>query len=603
MPQLFIPITKVDAANRLVYGVATAEAEDRAGEVCDYATSKPYYEKWSGDIAKATDGRSLGNVRAMHGKIAAGKVTTINFNDDKKQIEICAKVVDDAEWQKCLEGVYTGFSQGGSYVKRWKEDGVQKYTANPSEVSLVDLPCLPSATFEIIKADGLTEAREFKAPEPFNPSNDDVKKLAVELAEAAGKPGRRNDYLTKARAQLIAKAAAPDDLVEDLIAEADAEPSVEVEKSADPVAELEAALEKAKAAKDDGVEYADPKNKKYPLDTAKRIKAAWSYIHMPKNQKDYSDAEVKAIEAKIVAAWKAKIDPDGPPSAEKMAAFGDLAKSAVGLSSLIKRADGKLEKGLYTVAMFCQVVDAVAQIQQSAARESEQEGDASTVPAQLAEDVSALCTTLVAMLAEEVGEIIQAYKDQGLDIDFDPAETDDDDDMAYAASVVDMIKADAALMEKVGARNSKRDQDMIQNTHDSMVKLGAHCDSENVHESAKEDHEKVALAAENERLTKAVSLATPAVESLTKAMADQGDVIARLEKRITELEAQPLPPKTAASAYAGVSVEKGADSAGKASAASPSLTVDQVAKSLADLPEHERNLMIMKAALARPIVG
>ena len=33
---LFIPITKVDAQQRLVYGVATAEAEDRAGEICDY---------------------------------------------------------------------------------------------------------------------------------------------------------------------------------------------------------------------------------------------------------------------------------------------------------------------------------------------------------------------------------------------------------------------------------------------------------------------------------------------------------------------------------------------------------------------------------------
>ncbi|MGU3416957.1 hypothetical protein [Methylobacterium sp. D54C] len=93
MPELslFLPLTKVDAANRLVYGLATAEAPDRAGEVCDYASTKPLYEKWSGGIAKATDGRSLGNLRAMHGKVAAGKVTQIAFNDDARQIEICAK--------------------------------------------------------------------------------------------------------------------------------------------------------------------------------------------------------------------------------------------------------------------------------------------------------------------------------------------------------------------------------------------------------------------------------------------------------------------------------------------------------------------------------
>ncbi len=146
MPELslFLPLTKVDAANRLVFGLATAETPDRAGEVCDYASTKPFYERWSGGIAKATDGRSLGNLRAMHGKVAAGKVTQIAFNDDAKQIEICAKVVDDAEWKKVEEGVYTGFSQGGAYAKRWRgEDGLTRYTADPSEVSLVDLPACP----------------------------------------------------------------------------------------------------------------------------------------------------------------------------------------------------------------------------------------------------------------------------------------------------------------------------------------------------------------------------------------------------------------------------------------------------------------------------
>jgi hypothetical protein len=147
--RMFIPITKVDAARRLVYGVATAEAEDRTGEVCDYATTKPLYEKWSKEIEKSSRGKSLGNLRAMLGPVAAGKVTAITFNDDAKQIEICAKVVDDAEWAKVLEGVYTGFSQGGAYERRWTDcDGKVRYTAAPTEISLVDLPCLPQATFE-----------------------------------------------------------------------------------------------------------------------------------------------------------------------------------------------------------------------------------------------------------------------------------------------------------------------------------------------------------------------------------------------------------------------------------------------------------------------
>ncbi len=160
--QLFIPITKVDARQRLVYGIATAECEDRMGEICDYSSTKPLYEKWSAEIARSTKGKSRGNLRAMHGAVAAGKITKLAFNDDAKQIEICAKVVDDAEWRKVEEGVYTGFSQGGTYEKRWTDDdGRTRYTAAPSEISLVDLPCLPQARFEMIKADGSRVCRRF----------------------------------------------------------------------------------------------------------------------------------------------------------------------------------------------------------------------------------------------------------------------------------------------------------------------------------------------------------------------------------------------------------------------------------------------------------
>ncbi len=164
MLRLDIPITKVDAAQRLVYGLATAEVTDRAGEICDYASTKPMYERWSEAIATSSGGKSLGNLRAMHGAVAAGKVTAIGFNDEAKQIEICAKVVDDAEWTKVEEGVYTGFSQGGAYARRWTDEaGAKRYTADPHEISLVDLPCLAEARFEMVKADGSHEWRHFKA--------------------------------------------------------------------------------------------------------------------------------------------------------------------------------------------------------------------------------------------------------------------------------------------------------------------------------------------------------------------------------------------------------------------------------------------------------
>ena len=68
------------------------------------------------------------------------------------------------------------------------------------------------------------------------------------------------------------------------------------------------------------VEYADPgyqddNKKRYPIDTEKHIRAAWSYINRPRNAGKYSADELTRIKNKIIAAWKDKIDPGGPPSA------------------------------------------------------------------------------------------------------------------------------------------------------------------------------------------------------------------------------------------------------------------------------------------------
>lgn len=57
------------------------------------------------------------------------------------------------------------------------------------------------------------------------------------------------------------------------------------------------------------VTYADPgyrkdKKKRYPLDKEERIRAAWSYINMPKNAKFYTSSQLSSIKAKIKAAMK-----------------------------------------------------------------------------------------------------------------------------------------------------------------------------------------------------------------------------------------------------------------------------------------------------------
>jgi hypothetical protein len=162
--QLFARLAKVNEETREVEGVLAVEQPDRGGEIFDYATSKPYFESWSNEVQKASGGKSVGNVRAMHGKVAAGKLTSIDFNDNDKQIAVVAKIIDDNEWTKVLEGVYTGFSIGGSYVRRWA-DPVQKslrrYTGRPIEATLADIPEMPGATFTLVRKTGEPEMRKF----------------------------------------------------------------------------------------------------------------------------------------------------------------------------------------------------------------------------------------------------------------------------------------------------------------------------------------------------------------------------------------------------------------------------------------------------------
>lgn len=380
--QIFARITKVDESTGKVYGRAVQEVVDRSGEIFDYETSKPNFAKWSEDAAKATDGKSVGNVRAMHGKVAAGKLTEITFNDAEKAIDVCAEVVDPVEREKCLKGVYTGFSIGGRYGKKWADGvnkGVERYTAEPTEISLVDLPCVPTAQFTVVKTDGAEELRKFAV------TVSDMESLKKWFEDSLS--GEERDMLLK-------------------------------------IAERPSVNPKEGEKKYGNVEYADPKNKKYPLDTAKHIKAAWSYIHMPKNAAKYSSEDADAIKSKIAAAWKDKIDAKGPPEAEKMlAAMADrLAKNAnaVPLAAAIAALTDykpELEKGLWCVAQFAGVLEQLACMADGVDWEEEYEGDDSTLPAQMRAALKPLAQAFLAMAEEETDEALHGQLNDGADLE------------------------------------------------------------------------------------------------------------------------------------------------------------------------------------------
>jgi hypothetical protein len=52
--------------------------------------------------------------------------------------------------------------------------------------------------------------------------------------------------------------------------------------------------------------FADSVNKKYPIDTPGRIKAAWAYIHQPRNAAKYTADEVRTIKSRIRRAARAR---------------------------------------------------------------------------------------------------------------------------------------------------------------------------------------------------------------------------------------------------------------------------------------------------------
>jgi hypothetical protein len=537
---LFATLSKVDVAKRLVWGVLTEEVVDQSGEILDYATAKPAFQAWSDEFAKATDGENLGAVREMHGKSCAGKFVEIEYDDVNKRILVCAKVVDDGAWNKVQERCYTGFSIGGSYAKKWRDPGdskVIRYTPAPTEGSLVDNPCVKSARFTMIKADGVEEEFDLPVLDKYEPTNDEVKALAETLAKAAGKPDRRQDFLVTARADLIAKHAA---------APVEPEPVIEpVAKTVDP---LTAILDKAdkNAPKPYGeVDYADPKGGKYPIDTAAHIRAAWSYVNMPKNAAKLENAD--QVKAKIVAAWKAKIDPGGPPSAEKAAFITDLIKSGRAPILLKAMETVGLEKGFYTVERVSRLLSHMSDIASGVIWEEAYEQDSdSTLPQGILDLMASTRSYLIDMINEETAEFMQDCERDGGDMIALCAPCMDVDGMEMAAKTGDLLKmhkADAALLEKVGRRMSSADSKHVQAVHDHAQNLGAKCDSGNVDKAeGAGDLAKVAsdAKAESERLQGIIDASAVRVE---KMLGDRDEIIEKLSKRLEHIERQPEPPR------------------------------------------------------------
>lgn len=84
---------------------------------------------------------------------------------------------------------------------------------------------------------------------------------------------------------------------------------------------------------------------------------------------------------------------------------------------------------------------------------------------------------------------------------------------------------------------------------------------------------------------------------IAKALQERDNRIEQLEKRIVELLAEPMPPKTAG-AFGFVAVSKEADVSGTLEKKGP--TQDDITKALSEMPNEDRALLLIKAAQALP---
>ena len=452
---IFARLTKVDIARREVWGRAVCEEVDKSGEVFDYEQSKPHFKAWSDEYAKITDGSSVGNLRAMHGKVAAGKLIAIDFNDTDKAIDIGTKVVDDDEWRKVTEGVYTGFSIGGEYVgekvaAKVGDAEVKRYVAKPSEISLVDNPCGPSARFfDVIKADGVVEKVEFKMPVADDKAldvtgNADDVALFANMLNAAG---------------LTMKDACA--AVQSEIAKRDFS-----QKERDKAAASGAALP-------DG---------SFPIENKSDLENA---IQAYGRAKDKAKAK-----AHIIARAKALDLSSELPDDWKKIATADFAK---------------FDKGMINVQCFAEVLQMLSCIAMDAESDAQWEGDESPVPEKLRAWIGEGVTLFSEMATEEAEELVGAMRAHAGDeasgdvemlrtvrgaraaMKAVPAEDADirvllkhaadvmEKEEFASAVTLDAKVLRAVLIQKAGARHSAADKAHLQNAHNSMVALGADC--------------------------------------------------------------------------------------------------------------------------------
>lgn len=214
----FVPLQKMEEQSDgtlHVTGIVTAQLPDLEKEVCDYEGTKANYQKRTAEnLAKTSVPGMTPSVmpfREMHQSITQGAGRSVDYDDAAKTIRMTFHVVDSEAVKKWKAGCFVGFSQGGTYEKKWADpefEGCVRYIADPLEVSAVDAPCLPAAVVESIKGrsvqlakvDGATEEVKLEVPEELELINKVVERVLDAM--------EKRDFTTHQREHAAATGAA-----------------------------------------------------------------------------------------------------------------------------------------------------------------------------------------------------------------------------------------------------------------------------------------------------------------------------------------------------------------------------------------------------------
>src|SRR4029077_9501783 len=288
-----------------VHGIASSEVVDDQGEIIRaYAmrTAVPDYMRFPA-------------LREMHQLSAAGTTLEAEVGDDGAT-RIVVHVVDPIAVAKVKNQVYRGFSIGGRVTQR--EAGNPKVITGLvlNEISLVDRPANPEAIFDCWKASTIADAAMSPAlaQDPFNPP--------IQIW-ACGVPDHHHRAKGEAVKCLETRAVAGPDFRLPQTAPVIFTTPPGVMPDAGSPSRVEAAVDAAKTAlataagtmaKPDGrdngstsdnsprgneeLNFADPGyqpdgKQRYPIDTERHLRAAWSYINKPRNAGRYTAEEVR----------------------------------------------------------------------------------------------------------------------------------------------------------------------------------------------------------------------------------------------------------------------------------------------------------------------